>query len=81
MLDAWISLVRASREGAGPRCWSPFDRGHQGKPLLFSALEKEPPPKGSDDARFAAPTSMRDVEATTHIWVERRPLSRKAVES
>jgi hypothetical protein len=81
LLDAWISLVRASREGAGARCWSPFDRGHQGKPLLFSALEKEPPPKGSDDARFAAPTSMRDVEATTHIWVERRPLSRKAVES
>jgi hypothetical protein len=81
MLDAWISLVRASREGAGARCWSPYDRGHQGKPLLFSALEKEPPPKGSDDARFAAATSMRDVEATTHIWVERRALSRKAVDS
>jgi hypothetical protein len=81
LLDAWVTLVRASREGAGARCWSPFDKGHQGKPLLFSALEKEPPPKGTDDARFAAPTSMRDVEATTHIWVERRPLSRKAVES
>jgi hypothetical protein len=35
--------------------------------------------RGTDDARFAAPTSMRDVEATAHIWVERRALSRKAV--
>ncbi len=77
LLDAWISLVRASREGAGERCWSPFDRGHKGKPLLFTALDADVPPEGTDDARFAAPTSMRDVEATAHIWVDRRPLSRK----
>jgi hypothetical protein len=42
-------------------------------------LDPEAPPPGTDDARFAAPTSMRDVEATAHIWVERRALSRKAV--
>jgi hypothetical protein len=47
--------------------------------MLFTVLDAEAPPVGTDDARFAAPTSMRDVEPTAHIWVDRRPLSRKAV--
>jgi hypothetical protein len=79
LLDSWIALVRASRDGAGARCWSPYDRDRKGKPLLFTVLDPEAPAPGTDDARFAAPTSMRDVEATAHIWVERRALSRKAV--
>lgn len=47
--------------------------------MLFTVLDTEAPPTGTDDARFAAPTSMRDVEPTAHIWVERRKLSRKEV--
>ena len=39
----------------------------------------DPRPDDSDERRFVAPTSMRDVEATTHVWVERRKLSRKEV--
>lgn len=77
LVDSWVALVRASREGASQRCWSPYDRDRKGKPMLFTVLDAEAPPTGSDDARFAAPTSMRDVEPTTHVWVERAKLSRK----
>ena len=61
--------------GAGGRRYSPFDLDHQGgKPLLFSALEDDPPLPNSDDARFEAPTSMRDVEPAVDLWLERQPL-------
>ncbi|MFO0646517.1 MAG: helicase-related protein [Polyangiales bacterium] len=79
LVDSWVALVRASREGAASRCWSPYDKDRKGKPMLFTVLDAEAPPTGTDDARFAAPTSMRDVEPTAHIWVERRKLSRKEV--
>jgi ATP-dependent helicase YprA (DUF1998 family) len=79
LIDSWMALVRASRDGGGTRCWSPYDPGRKGKPMLFTVLDPEAPPEGTDDARFAAPTSMRDVEPTAHLWVERRPLSRKGV--
>jgi len=79
LVDSWIALVRASREGAAVRCWSPYDKDRKGKPMLFTVLDPEAPPAGSDDARFAAPTSMRDVEPTAHLWVERRKLSRNTV--
>jgi hypothetical protein len=79
LVDSWIALVRASHDSGGSRCWSPYDPGRKGKPMLFTVLDAEAPPVGTDDARFAAPTSMRDVEPTAHIWVDRRPLSRKAV--
>ncbi len=79
LVDSWVALVRASREGAATRCWSPYDRDRKGKPMLFTVLDAEAPPAGSDDARFAAPTSMRDVEPTAHLWVERDSLSRKGV--
>lgn len=81
LVDSWIALVRSSREGAATRCWSPYDRDRKGKPMLFTVLDAEAPPTGTDDARFAAPTSMRDVEPTAHIWVERRKLSRTVVGS
>jgi hypothetical protein len=79
LVDSWVALVRASREGAATRCWSPYDRDRKGKPLLFTVLDAGGAAAGSDDARFAAPTSMRDVEPTAHLWVERRKLSRKEV--
>ncbi len=29
----------------------------------------DPRPDDSDERRFVAPTSMRDVEPSTHIWL------------
>lgn len=75
ILHAWQQVVgRARKEGGGRRSYSPYDRPRpQGKPLLHSALEDT---QGMDDdeQKFAAPTSMRDVEPTVHVWIERNQL-------
>lgn len=75
LVDAWASLAAAARKEAGGRSYSSLDRAREaGKPILFTPLDGDPPPEGSDEAKFAAPTSMRDVEPTVHLWVERRQL-------
>jgi hypothetical protein len=72
VVDAWISIVSEARAQAGRRSYSRFDRAHEaGKPLLFQLLDENPPEKGSDDAKFAAATSMRDVEPNVHLWLQR----------
>jgi Helicase conserved C-terminal domain len=78
IIDAWISVVTESRREAGKRSYSPYDRARDaGKPLLFTPLEENRPPVGTDEAKFCAPTSMRDVERSTHVWLERRQLGGK----
>jgi hypothetical protein len=72
IVDAWISIVSEARAQAGRRSYSRFDRAREaGKPLLFQLLDENPPEKGSDDAKFAAATSMRDVEPNVHLWLQR----------
>lgn len=75
LLDSWQTVVREAREGAGGRRYSPYDLDRQGgRPLLFTALDENAPPPHTDDSRFEAPTSMRDVEASVHVWLQRQPL-------
>jgi hypothetical protein len=75
VVDAWISVVTESRREAGRRSYSPYDRARDaGKPLLFTPLDDNKPPEGTDEAKFCAPTSMRDVEPNVHLWLERRHL-------
>jgi hypothetical protein len=74
LLDAWERLVVEAREAAARRSYSRFDRDRtQGKPLLHLALDEGRPDSG-DEAKLVAPTSMRDVEPTVHLWLERRQL-------
>ncbi len=64
-----------AREAAARRAYSRFDKDKAaGKPLLHFILDEDKPPEGSDEATFTAPTSMRDVEPTVHLWLERRQL-------
>jgi len=73
LLDAWQRLADQARQQASPRRYSPFDRdGTGGKALLFTVLEADPPEAHTDDAKFSAPTSMRDVEPSVHLWLRRR---------
>jgi hypothetical protein len=76
VLEAWQKLVAIARhEAAGKRSYSPFDKDKTaGKALLYTVLDDNQPEPNSDDARFAAPTSMRDVEPSVHLWLERRSL-------
>ena len=77
LLDNWESVVKSSVEDASGRCYSPLDRDKKGKALLFTVLDDDKPPVGSPGAVFSAPTSMRDVEHSVHLWIERTALSRR----
>lgn len=76
IIEAWQTLTKEARFAGGTkRSYSRFDKDKTaGKPLLFTIIDDDPPPTHSDDARFAAPTSMRDVEPSIHLWLERRAL-------
>ena len=57
--------------------YSRFDRDRAaGTPLLRTADGDGAAP-GTDEAKFVAPTSMRDVEPSVHLWVERGHLGAK----
>jgi hypothetical protein len=78
LLDTWTDLVRSTPEDPKQRRYSKFDREKTGgKPLLFTPLDQERPGVGTPEGRFAAPTSMRDVESTAHLWLVGRRLGRQ----
>ena len=72
LLETWELLVHSTPEEPVKRRYSRFDREKEGgAPLLFQVLDEDAPDPKSRDGRFAAPTSMRDVEETSHLWVEK----------
>jgi hypothetical protein len=74
LLDSWQSIMRHAREdAAAKRSYSRFDRDKSaGKPLLFTAIDPDQPLiEDSDEAKFQAPTSMRDVEESVRLWVRK----------
>ncbi len=71
LIDSWQALMKRSREeAAAERCYSEFDRDHRGKALLRTVLDPNAP-SDTDEAKFTAPTSMRDVEHSVHLWLLR----------
>jgi len=75
LLDTWQELVESTPDEPKQRRYSRFDREKTGgKPLLFTVLDEDRPPANTKEARFAAPTSMRDVESTAHLWLVGRRL-------
>jgi hypothetical protein len=75
-LDAWERVIDRAIEGAAERTWSRQDkRKQEGVPLLHVATDE--PPKDLDARRFQAPTSMRDVEPSTHIWLRFADLDKR----
>jgi hypothetical protein len=76
LLDAWETVVTtATKEAAAAVSYSPYDLDSAaGKPLLFTAFSEDQPEPGSPRAKFKAPTSMRDVEPSVHLWLQRRRL-------
>lgn len=75
LLDDWETIVTSARDsGAAKRSYSRFDRERSaGNPLLYLVTDEEPP-DSPREAKFAAPTSMRDVEESVHLWLERGAL-------
>jgi hypothetical protein len=73
LFDAWRQIVKSARdESAGKRSFSRFDRDKAaGKSLLVLATDEDLDSMSDQERRFIAPTSMRDVEESVHLWVER----------
>jgi hypothetical protein len=75
LLDAWDRLIallaRGSGGAAGTIYYSPFDREKASVHMLHTALDAPRPDLGTDYPKFRAPTSMRDVEASVHLWIDR----------
>jgi hypothetical protein len=75
-LDAWERVIDRAVEGAADRTYSSHDRRKvEGKPLLHTSTDE--PPDDLDERRFVAPTSMRDVEPSTHVWLRFKQLDQK----
>jgi Helicase conserved C-terminal domain len=75
-LDAWERLIDKAVAGAGGRTYSKNDRaGSEGLPLMFTASDD--PPDDTDARYFQAPTSMRDVEPSVHVWLRFKPLDER----
>lgn len=72
LLETWEMLVASTEEAPVKRRYSKFDKEKSGgAPLLHQVLDENAPPRNSPDGRFCAPTSMRDVEETSHLWVNK----------
>jgi hypothetical protein len=73
LLETWLSLVESTESESAKRRYSRFDKEKTGgPPILFTPLDKDAPEPGSSASRFRAPTSMRDVEETAHLWLKPR---------
>lgn len=77
LADAWCSQIAKAREENLRRGYSKFDTDKKGfaRPMLVPPMETAP---SEIDAKFAAPTSMRDTEGSVHLWL-RFGLGRKQV--
>jgi hypothetical protein len=70
LLETWETLVKSSEEEPVKRRYSKFDKEKSGgAPILHQLLDENAPDRNSPEGRFCAPTSMRDVEETAHLWV------------
>jgi hypothetical protein len=75
-LDAWERIIDAARKGAATRQYSEYDgRKDEGKWLLYTA--NDDPPSDHDERKFLAPTSMRDVEPSVHVWARLKQLDER----
>lgn len=71
LLETWKQIVTSTRDEPAKRRYSRFDKEKTGgPPLLHTAIDANAPPPLSPEGRFRAPTSMRDVEETTHLWLK-----------
>ncbi|KIG17618.1 Superfamily II DNA and RNA helicase [Enhygromyxa salina] len=75
LLNCWLSIIDDRKSKLAHLHYSPYDSFRdKGRPLLRNALEAQSPDPEvqemltADERRFVAPTSMRDVEPSVHVW-------------
>ncbi len=74
LVDAWVRIVADAKKNASERAYSPLDPSSRGvRALLRTALD-DLSDVSTDELKFIAPLSMRDVESSVHVWVKKQPL-------
>jgi hypothetical protein len=74
LLDSWHTLIEQAKKDAAQRAYSRLDPEGKGyKSLLRTVLDSDEN-LSQDELKFEAPLSMRDVEASVHLWIQRQPL-------
>jgi hypothetical protein len=71
ILDAWDTIVREVKSEAGGKIdYSPYDRERYASVHMLHTVLDDPSLRlGPKYEKFRAPTSMRDVEASVHLWI------------
>ncbi|MES1244262.1 MAG: DISARM system helicase DrmA [Acidobacteriota bacterium] len=74
LVESWEKLAQDARDGGYRRVYSPWaaDRNTSDKPMLRQILDPPDPQAPPEAKDFTAPTSMRDVEPSTHLWRKTR---------
>ena len=86
LADKWRRIIRSTEETAGSAksyCYSPYEKKKASATKSLMRLPEDDAKlhpserlRGSEDEfPFVAPTSLRDVEPSTAIWIRRRPQS------
>jgi hypothetical protein len=72
LVAAWERLAEIAAEGGYRRVYSKWDRGKPAgsRPMLRQVLDTPEPQAPAEAALFTAPSSMRDVEPSTHLWLK-----------
>jgi len=66
----WRLLVENTKKASGTLRYSPWEPPKNFTPLLSTAVDDVVGTEHELLARFHAPTSMRDVEPSVHVWVD-----------
>lgn len=74
LLDSWHNVVESTKKDGAKRAYSPYDPDGKGHKSLLRTVLEESSNADPDELKFEAPLSMRDVEPSVHLWVERKPL-------
>jgi hypothetical protein len=78
LLDAWVTLVEGKADEPVQRSYSRYDTSGKGTRKLMRTPLDPVDPEQPLEAKLRAPTSMRDVESTTHLWIVGRKLGSKS---
>jgi hypothetical protein len=72
-VEAWEPHATQAPGGGYRRIYSPWDRGKGGtdRPMLRTVLDRPQDQEPREVEMFRAPTSMREVEPSTHLWLKR----------
>jgi hypothetical protein len=77
LLDQWEEVIARAREATSERTYSGYDlQGSWSSAFLHPPIEKTPPDPSVPEARFVAPTSLRDVEPSVPLWLPGNESSR-----